>query len=775
MIPMRNSILIFLIAFAFQSYAQTNFERVYKSPGEHLTALDLLTKESGDFVLLYLIDSIGMDENISIGITSLNQKGSENWSKQYYISDDLSVQSVRGELKQMDSGNYLVNVLIDTLSGQNLILELEPGGDVIKAEHFGSLVQVGDHTSLMTRGEAYHYAWNIENGGGSNTQRIRLFKDESDNISWAFDFSSVHSNGIAENIEIRDMISSYDENILISGNVIASQVFSKNASFISKLDSDGNPLWNTSFTYPIDQLVNFNVVGLSELADSSIVVSGNWSGGFVNSNNGFVVKFSKDGELLWFRSVVLGGGLGFDRFIEDHTILNDESTIVLAGYEPSPMVLTPFSISVSLEGDLIGGDFYTTNTNSFTPSMNIESTMDGGSAILSIQADSITNELAPYLIKSDPQGMTPCSGEIQFVNVVADTLAVDTMTLSRTEVVIDRNELNVLSFDYDALDLKVLSVENFNFCPNEPILATIDATVEEATSYQWNTGESTPTLTVDEEGIYMVTVTFNQDICYSLCDTSIVAVYNPPSVSIANDFSSFCTDGNITLTAVPNAESGVTNIIWSTGSTESSITVNDENTYSVTITDNCNIEASASTSTSFPELLENVNISFDAESYCESDTIVLSASANPGQVSGFSWSTGEETPTIIAGGPGTYAVTVFDFCLNELSTSVELDDTNLPDCTEDCLRFPNVFIPSSQEELNRTFGPLNLCNPDPTEYSLSVFNRWGQKVFETDNLATEWDGRYNEEALQGDVYVYYAKYVIEGSEKTAKGDVTLLR
>ena len=771
---MKNILLFACCLISLQSFGQFDFERLYKSPGENLTSLDLLTKDNGDFVMMYVIDSIGDKKNVSLGITSLNQKGSENWSKQYYISDSISIQQKGGKIRQMESGNYIVSLLIDTSMVQNLIMELEPNGDFIRAEYFSSFVLVGSQSGLITSGEDYHFAWNLENGGGNNSQRFRLFKEQLGTTLWSSDFGAIADNGIVENIEMSDLIQLQDENLLVSGNIIASQSLGKNASFLSKIDPDGNPIWNTAFTHNIDQLVDFNVVGLTELADSSIFVSGNFSGGFVNSNAGFIARFSQNGEQLWFKIINVASG-AVDHFVSDHALSTDGMSINLACYEILGNLNAPYSLIVDLNGELIEANLYDVAQDSLSFDMNIENTLDGGFATMRTQLNETNNEFSSHLIKSNTQGVTPCSNMIDMIILASDSLVIDTLSILANPIDHSTTELEVYNFDYTELDLKVLSVENFNFCPNVPILATIDATVDGASSYAWNTGETSPTLTVDEEGTYMVTVTFTEDICYDLCDTSIVAVFMEPTVTIANDPSDFCNDGSINLIAVPNAESGVASYLWSNGATSPSISVEDNNTYTVAIIDNCGIEVSASASATFPELLENVNISYEAEFYCESDTINLNATASPGQINGFLWSTGEPTASIIGSGPGVYAVTVYDFCLNELTTSVEIAVDDLPDCNNNCLVFPNVFIPSSQEDLNRTFGPVNRCNPEPSSFTISIFNRWGQKVFESDNLETEWDGRYNEVQLQGDVYVYYAKYVVDGFEQIAKGDVTLLR
>jgi gliding motility-associated-like protein len=60
--------------------------------------------------------------------------------------------------------------------------------------------------------------------------------------------------------------------------------------------------------------------------------------------------------------------------------------------------------------------------------------------------------------------------------------------------------------------------------------------------------------------------------------------------------------------------------------------------------------------------------------------------------------------------------------------------------------------------------------------SLMIFNRWGEKVFETSNMSIGWDGTYKGKLQEVDAYGYvlYATF-IDGSSTTKKGNITLLR
>ncbi len=57
-----------------------------------------------------------------------------------------------------------------------------------------------------------------------------------------------------------------------------------------------------------------------------------------------------------------------------------------------------------------------------------------------------------------------------------------------------------------------------------------------------------------------------------------------------------------------------------------------------------------------------------------------------------------------------------------------------------------------------------------------IWNRWGQKVFETENRKVGWDGRYKGVLQPMDVYAYTLEVEFtDGTKASKKGDITLIR
>jgi gliding motility-associated-like protein len=86
---------------------------------------------------------------------------------------------------------------------------------------------------------------------------------------------------------------------------------------------------------------------------------------------------------------------------------------------------------------------------------------------------------------------------------------------------------------------------------------------------------------------------------------------------------------------------------------------------------------------------------------------------------------------------------------------------------------PNAFTPGLPPD--DVFKPL-VAFIDLEGYQLSIFNKWGQMIFQTTDPTRGWDGRYNGEFVPTDAYVYLIVYrTPEGQTIEERGTVTALR
>lgn len=90
---------------------------------------------------------------------------------------------------------------------------------------------------------------------------------------------------------------------------------------------------------------------------------------------------------------------------------------------------------------------------------------------------------------------------------------------------------------------------------------------------------------------------------------------------------------------------------------------------------------------------------------------------------------------------------------------------------------PNVFTPDGDPH-NQTFKPIVTSGVDMYNYHLTVFNRWGEIVFESFNYEFGWDGTYGDQGLVADgVYVWQIEFGEKLTDKRQKhrGHVTVLK
>lgn len=85
---------------------------------------------------------------------------------------------------------------------------------------------------------------------------------------------------------------------------------------------------------------------------------------------------------------------------------------------------------------------------------------------------------------------------------------------------------------------------------------------------------------------------------------------------------------------------------------------------------------------------------------------------------------------------------------------------------------PNVFSPNG----DGSNDVLRVRGKGIEDMQFIIFNRWGEKVFETMDVSTGWDGTYNGEPMNLSVFVYVLKGKYkDGKLFDVKGNVTLMR
>ncbi len=184
---------------------------------------------------------------------------------------------------------------------------------------------------------------------------------------------------------------------------------------------------------------------------------------------------------------------------------------------------------------------------------------------------------------------------------------------------------------------------NTAFCAGQN--TTLDAG-NPGLTFLWSTGASTQTITIVNSGTYTVTVTDGSGCANSA--TSTVTVHALPNVNLQNVEA--CAGSNVSF----NAGNPGSSYLWSTGASTQSITVNQPDSYSVTVT---NSNGCVNTSQASFIVGSSLVFDFSDEEICEGNAVELDAGF-PGST--YNWSTGDATQTITVSNAAVYSVTVED-------------------------------------------------------------------------------------------------------------------
>jgi gliding motility-associated-like protein len=283
-------------------------------------------------------------------------------------------------------------------------------------------------------------------------------------------------------------------------------------------------------------------------------------------------------------------------------------------------------------------------------------------------------------------------------------------------------------------------------------------------SYLWSDGSSDSVLLVLEPGTYFVEV---EGECGSASDTVTISFEPLPAPDLGPDLS-LCEGELLTLDAGPEFSS----YLWSDGSTNPQLSVALPGLYTVLVSGENGCAGSDSLRVSGPFALPQPDLGPDL-ALCEGQELLLDAGAG---FAAYAWNTGNTLQFQAAAEPGVYRVTVTDAngCSGSDSLSVLLREV---EACQSTLTFPNAFSPNG-DGLNDVFRPV-AGGAGPDQYSLQIFNRWGELVFLSSDWREGWDGTYQGKPAELGVYVWTAHLTLlrEGFPVPVKrsGTLTLVR
>ncbi len=335
------------------------------------------------------------------------------------------------------------------------------------------------------------------------------------------------------------------------------------------------------------------------------------------------------------------------------------------------------------------------------------------------------------------------------------------------------------------------------------------------TTYSWNTGGTTPTITVDQEGLYHVTITTsnrNGTLNCVSADSIYVSLFPQPEANLVSNITEGCQPLFITLTDLSTPSLTYTynwaiinennEIILTSSQRTPNFTLNESGFYSVylhiTSPDGCSDDTTLVRYIEvFPQPDANYTVTYIEDRVMpvpDYDFVIASALENevvefnntslfdPNDQLSWMWDFGDgSTSNDFKPEPHTYetwgdyvvilSVTNENNCTSSISYTVNVEAT---------LEFPNVLTPN-EDKLNDVFIIKNL-NPK-FKNLLSVYDRWGKKVYEKENYQTYMkEGQVHNESQGFDPSklsdgVYYFTFIYESYIKVTKyhSSLTIIR
>ncbi len=141
----------------------------------------------------------------------------------------------------------------------------------------------------------------------------------------------------------------------------------------------------------------------------------------------------------------------------------------------------------------------------------------------------------------------------------------------------------------------------------------------------------------------------------------------------------------------------------------------------------------------------------------------------------YTWSPGSSLSCTACPNPvATPSVTTNYVVTGYNSKRCKYNDTLQVCVLEDCgeMFVPNAFSPND-DGVNDVLYVRGKCLAN---FTFQIFNRWGEKVFESSNINFGWDGKYNDEPMNTGVFVYRLQGTTVNNEQfNMKGNITLIR
>jgi gliding motility-associated-like protein len=309
----------------------------------------------------------------------------------------------------------------------------------------------------------------------------------------------------------------------------------------------------------------------------------------------------------------------------------------------------------------------------------------------------------------------------------------------------------------DTIDVQYKSLPNFSLGADTILCQAnlvLNAAVNGASNYLWNNGSTSSNTTASQTGTYWADVT-KENCTYR---DSINVMFKPyPIVNFGND-TTLCEGATMMLSA---QNQGAT-YLWQDNSTGPYFTVTQPGAFNVSVSLNGCIKK------------DTLKVGYDLKPkftlgsdllICGGQELLLKPMIQTGQYLNYLWQDGSTDQFYTAAATGLYTLELTNICGSQKDSVIISKGA----CQ---LYIPTAFSPN-RDGLNDVFKAR--FGENITKFKLQVFNRWGQKVFESSDIKDGWDGSLNGKRQAQGIYVWLITYEVSNRKaQHLKGTVLLV-
>jgi len=276
----------------------------------------------------------------------------------------------------------------------------------------------------------------------------------------------------------------------------------------------------------------------------------------------------------------------------------------------------------------------------------------------------------------------------------------------------------------------------------------------------WQDGSSADTLLVQGAGEYWL---MEKSSCGEARDTIQVSLKSDPIVVLGND-TSICNGDQLILR---NRVSTTLDKLWQDGSDLDTF-IAQGGRYWLTEQNEC---GTTSDTIDVGISLRPFIILRTDTAICKGQTITLKAETDGVRIL---WNDQSTSFTLDVDEEGVYWASS-KFFTSECE-SIDSVRVTYKVCKDFEIHMPNVFTPNG-DSLNDYFRPI--VYEKVGDAVLTIYNRWGEKLFETVNVEKGWDGQYRDKQVPDGVYMWLLEYRDPRNNDSQKefmsGTVTIIR